>query len=157
VYDFKICIIDNSLFVDYPDLKKEANSKATRIYLGVTIKINNNNYFIPFESKLHKAPSLVNVAQYAIPSNTRPNGGLNFEKALIINESKYIKETTTIQQSIIANSQKNILLNSQKDITTQFESYIKKYIKACKKGREKKEFIFKFSTLHHFKRELNIE
>ena len=148
MYDFKICTIKNSFIENYPNLKKEANSKESRIYLGIKITIDNNNCFVPFETKLHKHPLLDNISQYPVPSNTRPDAGLNFEKCLIINNSEYIKEIISIEQAKIANTQKNTLLNNKVDIVTKFNLYIKKYIKACKKNREKRDFIFRYSTLH---------
>lgn len=153
---FKICIIEPSFIDKHPSLKKEANSKENRIYLGIKIKINDNNYFIPFETKLFKHPRLVGVSQYPVPSNKRPNAGLNFEKCLVINDSKYIKKEILITEAKMSNKQKSILKNNEKDITNKFNLYIKKYITACKKNREKREFIFKYSTLHEFKDELNI-
>ena len=80
--DFKIFTISKSYFTDYPALTKEADLKETRVYLGIIIKINKNNCFVPFESKLPDNEILKKFCHWPLPSSTRPKAGLNFEKSL---------------------------------------------------------------------------
>lgn len=151
--NFDFCLIKPVFFDDFPNLKKEANTKETRIYFGITININNNNCFVPFESDLYDKPILQMYSQYALPSSTRPMGGLNFEKCLIINDMKYID---VVEHPRIAHSQYTKLIAEQELIKVKLETYIGKYIRACRKNRENLDYIFNCSTLHEFKVELGI-
>lgn len=151
--NFDFCFINKVFFDDFPNLKTEANTKETRLYFGITININNNNCFVPFESDLFDQPLLQMYSQYPLPSSTRPKGGLNFEKCLIINDMKYID---VIEHPHIAHSQYTKLIDEQELIKIKLEKYIVKYIRACKKNRESLDYIFKCSTLHEFKVELGI-
>lgn len=151
--NFDICLVKKAFFDDFPNLKAEGNKKEMRLYLGIRIKLDDNNYFIPFESKLFDHPALKDTSQYSLPSSTRPNAGLNFEKCLIINDLSYIE---ILAEPGLAHSQYKKLVEEQDLIIERLEIYIQKFIKACEKKREKREFMFKFSTLHEFKSELGV-
>jgi len=131
----------------------EINTKESRIYLCLLININNNTVLIPFESEVPQIEALLKNSLYKLPSTTRPEAGLNFEKLLIINDHSYLD---IIPSPRIANSQKKEIENNKEAIKEKLEKYIENYIKACNKQREKKVFIFKFSTLHLFKEELGV-
>ena len=153
MYNFNFCKISPSYFQAFPELVREADLKETRLYFGVCININDNNCFIPFESNLHDHPYLRQHSQYLLPSSTRPNGGLNLEKCLIINELQYVIPVPDPQ---IASSQYKKLIAEQEIVRNKLELYINKFVKACEKKREDKEYIFKFSTVHQFKEELGL-
>ena len=152
--NFSIVIIKESYFLSRPELMIEANTQSNRIYLGLNFHIHGKNFVIPFESNLYKSVQLEKISQYPLPISSRPNAGINFEKCLIINDVEDIKEIIPLDESKIANEQKNEIKNNELDIITRFNYYINNFIKSCNKGREKKEFIFKYSTLHFFKDEL---
>jgi len=156
--DFDICFVKKDFFElmkeKFGDEKiSEINTKESRMYLCLLININNNTILIPFESEVPQIEALLKNSLYKLPSETRPNAGLNFEKLLIINDYSYF---TIISNPKIANSQKREIENNTDAIREKLEKYISNYIKACSKNREKREFIFKYSTLHLFKKELGI-
>jgi len=86
--DFRLFIMNSSLFEDKPELAAQADLKDDRIYLGIIITINNNNCFVPLETNLKDNELLKRNSQWPVPSSTRPNAGLNFEKSLIVNDLK---------------------------------------------------------------------
>jgi len=151
--DFEIFTINKSFFIENPDLTKEADLKSTRIYLGIVIQINNNNCFIPLETKLKENELLARKSQWPLPSSTRPDAGLNFEKCLIINDLRHLN---LIHNPQIANSQKRGIDNNKKSIRARLNRYIENYIKAYNKDRHLKDYIFKFTTLHYFHKELGL-
>ncbi len=158
VKDFDICIIKKEFFSFIEnknglDKTSEINTKESRIYLCLLMNINNNTFLIPFESEVPQTEALLQNSLYALPSETRPKAGLNFEKLLIINDHSYLN---IIPNPQIANSQKKEIENNQQAIKNKLEKYVSKYIKACNKKREHREYIFRFSTLHLFKKELGI-
>lgn len=158
VKDFDICFVKKEFF-ELMEKKfgkeevSEINTKESRRYLCLLININNNMVLIPFESEVPQVEALLKNSIYKLPSETRPKAGLNFEKLLIINDYSYL---SVLSNPKIANSQKKEIENNKEAIKEKLVKYIDNYIKACNKNREKREFIFKFSTLHLFKEELGI-
>jgi len=151
--DFKIFKINSLYFRDQPAIAAEADLKSDRVYLGVVIAIGGNNCFVPFETKLKDNALLRRYSQWPVPSSTRPEAGLNFEKCLIINNFEYL---TLIENPQIANSQKREINKNKASIKAKLNRYITNYINAYNKDRHLKEFIFKFTTLHCFHKELGL-
>ena len=149
----KICMIDPAFFIDKENLS-EMNQDEKRPYLALKISIDMNDYYVPFESKLHMHPGLINKSLICLPYQTEdeefPTAGINFEKTLIINDPNYIIETGSIR-----NNQFNEITLKWDFITRQFEKYVKDYIFYRKKGL-RMPFRFKYSTLVYFHNELNI-
>lgn len=152
--NFEICKIKRSFYIDHPGLDKEANTKEGRLFFGIIINVNDNHCFVPFETKLYEHPALKANSQYDLPSSTRPKAGLNFEKCLIINDFKYLE---IIENPQIANSQYTKLKNEQDLVKEKLEQYIQKYIAEYKRGYAYEKYIFKYCTLHEFKKELGLE
>lgn len=73
-------------------------------------------------------PTLDNIHSTLFPSSTRPNGGLNLEKCLIINELQYVIPVPDPQ---IASSQYKKLIAEQEIVRNKLELYINKFVKAC--------------------------
>lgn len=134
-------------------LFKEINTKNNRMYLCLMMKLDGNQVLIPLETNLHKAPALLANSLYELPSNTRPNAGLNLEKLLIVNDNKYLE---IIDHPEISHKQMQKMKKDIELINKKTERYIHKYKKACERNKENEVFIFKFSTLHLFKNELGI-
>ncbi|MBF2758190.1 hypothetical protein [Staphylococcus sp. GDY8P57P] len=126
---------------------KEMNKKDNRIYLYLTIKYKNLYFLIPFESNLFQKNK---KAIYPMPTKDRPKAGINFEKVIILKNTEHIIEIKD-QDLRIPKPQKNIITNDIKNINQKFERYIENFINACNKKREKQEYAYKFSTLHHYK------
>lgn len=66
---------------------------------------------------------------------------------MIINDSKYIEPQTELK---IPNSQYRCIKNDMESIQREFETYLKGYIKAVKKKRNKKEPLYRELSLINF-------
>ena len=124
----------------------EANEKEHRIHLYLPLNFNNLYFLIPFESNLFLKNS---VAHYRLPTCDRPNAGLNFEKVIILEENElgYINFTDIR----IPRKQLEKIEEGISEIEKKFERYLNNFIKACQKKRERREFKYRYSTLHYYK------
>lgn len=139
---------ENMSFVemlDPYDLKKQ----TSRQYLYVTVKYMGNNILVPLRRNTGKNLKIF----YPVPSQTRPNAGLDYRKMLIVNNMEYI-EIPSSQR--LADSQKKIISDNYETIEKAVIKYIDGYIKSANKNREHKDFEYSFSTLHNFHAELGI-
>ena len=133
--------------LDPEDIIKNTQRK----YIFLSVKYDGNTIFVPLRSVL---PNLSNaLIGFPVPSTERPNAGLDYRKALIINDLDYILMPT---ENTIPSSQQKILDANYETIEAQVIQYIKGYKKAALKNRHHKDCKFKFSTLHNFHKELNI-
>lgn len=148
----RICLIDASYFTDKEDLT-EMNLDFNRPYLSLKITLDNNDYYIPFESELHTHPGLVDKALIILPYQTETksfeNAGINFEKTIIVNDPTYV-----IEEGSIKNNQFNEIVLKYDFILRQFTKYINDY-KKCHDS-EHLPFRFKFSSLKYFHDELGL-
>lgn len=144
--------ISDSYFEDFPHLM-EIMETDNRVYLGIILKMDKNNYFIPLRSRAPKDP-VYRKSIYPIPSNTRPDAGLDMRKALIVNDPKYI---TVISNPKIANKQMKKINNDISTIENMFEIYVRGYKRAFRKDRIERELPFKYSTLKNYHVELGLE
>lgn len=130
---------------DYPEIENKAN----RPYMVMLIKIENNTFAVPFRTNVPHNNC------YKFKTSTRPTNsvtGLDYTKAVIVNNIKYIGLPATI------NDKEYIELNSNYGfIINQFKKFVSDYIKFVhsEKGyyAEKK---FKYTTLKYFHKELGI-
>ena len=92
-------------------------------------------------------------AGFSLPSEKRPDGGLDFRKLLIINDDKYIK----IQEKVfITGAQRNKIYDEYERICKNANDFVKQYIKEVKRGYANKNYLYKFSTLKNYHVELGI-
>ncbi|AYD39368.1 hypothetical protein D4Z93_01940 [Clostridium fermenticellae] len=96
------------------------------------------------------------IIDYPVPSNTRPNAGLDYRKILIVNDSKYIVNVGIEDSDGVSKSQQRIIRNNYLIICKQIIAYVKRYVYSAIKEREKIEAKYRFSTLHNFHSELKI-
>lgn len=146
-------MVKPSLFVDKPQLVTEAREKQNRMYLGIVVDIGPVNCFVPFESHLRDNKELRRVSQWPLPSATRPDAGLNFEKCLILSDEKYLD---WIENPKIASSQMRQIEQGKNAIRAKLTRYINNYISAVRKGRHMIEFVYRYTTLHCFHDELGL-
>jgi hypothetical protein len=149
VFIKKQYFIDNNSFIEMLDTY-DKEKQLRRKYMFRNIQYNENNIFIPLRSEINL--NYGNIG-YPIPSENKPNAGLDFRKMLIINDLEYIEFP---KHNKIPNSQEKIIINNYKTIENNVINYIKKYVKSAIKNREKIDSLFKFSTLHNYHKELEI-
>ncbi len=156
--DLKICTIKHTFFNEKEHLT-EINQKINRVYLALEISVDDNKYYIPFESKLYSHPALTNKSQIIFPYTSFENGtkqkfssaGINFEKCLIINDLSYI-----VFGGHIPRKQYQDIQSKKKFIIRAFTKYISDYKAHVLSGSEEMPFRYKYSTLKYFHEELNI-
>jgi len=100
-----------------------------------------------------KTDSKYRKAGYPVPSGTRKNAGLDFRKLLIITDLKHV----TIQNKVeIPAIQKNKIYEEFDKISARLNSYVQTYVKEVNRKRAKDNFLYKFSTLKNYHKELGI-
>lgn len=124
--------------------------QTQRQYIYINVQYKNNNVLVPLRKKL---PGDNPKLYIPVPSESKPNAGLDYRKILIVNNSTYIENPT---EQKISNSQLNIITAKYDVIEKAVTSYIDGYIKTANKNREHIEYDYKFSTLHNFQKELGI-
>lgn len=134
--------------LDPDNLTKQSNRK----YIFLEVKYKENNLLVPLRSEMPDISKLGQVG-YKVPSEYKPNAGLDYRKILIINDESYIEEPKYIK---IPKSQVRIIDSNYNIIEKQVISYVDGYIKTVKKSRHLKDKKFCYSTLHNFHKELGI-
>jgi len=143
--------ISANYFEDYPYLE-EVLHKDTRLYLGIILEIAACKCFVPFRSNLPLEPKF-KKARFLLPTANKPQAGLDYRKLLLLNDDKYIQ----IQQSVlISHAQKKRIDENYELITKEVSSYIQKYMREFKRGRASRNFLYQFSTLKNYHRELKL-
>lgn len=153
----------NIVFIKEEYFKKNSNfeemldpynqvKQTKRKYLYLNIQYKNNNIFIPFRNQLPSNKRIGEIG-YSVPSNEKPNAGLDFRKILIINQDCYIEYTNYPK---IPKLQQQIIENNYRTIENKVIQYIQGYVKAALKKRERRDKKYIFSTLHNFHKELGI-
>jgi len=139
--------IDNSDFVELLDTNN-TQKQSSRFHLFINVNYNGNQFYIPLRSNVKHGNS-----GFSVPSSTRSNAGLDYRKALIVNDSKYIQRPSIVK---IPSSQINHIQSNITAIAKGFSSYVSGYIKSANKNREHLDSKYKFSTLHNFHKELGV-
>lgn len=131
---------------DYPEIE----NKGTRPYMVMLIKIGNNTFAIPFRTNLphnncYKFKNSVRTTKTAT--------GLDYTKAVIINDKNYIGAAAKIDDK------EYVELNDRYGfIIKQFRKFVSDYIEyANGKDTFYNSKKFKFTTLKYFHNELGIK
>lgn len=147
---FKINYLSSDFFQEYKSSDyPEIESKEKRPYMVLLINVCNNTFAIPFRTNVkHKS-----CYQFKNSSrNTDSSTGLDYSKAVIVNDKKYIGNQAFIDRK------EYLELNSKYYfIIKQFTKYIngyKRYINGELNEFESRKY--KFSTLQYFHNELGI-
>lgn len=152
------CFIKEQYFIDNPNLINmldpgDTDKQSRRTHLCIEIVINNNTVYVPLRNNLGAPIRKFGKIGYAVPSDKRPNAGLDYRYSLIINDKKYIESHTTPK---LPNSQYKVICRNYNLIRQEVKEYIRKYIKAAKKNRHEIEPLFRLSSLINFHKELGI-
>ena len=131
--------------VDYPEIE----DKDRRPYIVILVKIGNNTFAIPFRTNVtHKNC-------YRFKNSTRPTNsvtGLDYTKAVILNDDKYIGSAARINDMEYVELNRNYPF-----IIKKFKKFVDDYILYVNGKRNyysmKK---FKYTTLKYFHDELGV-
>ena len=132
--------------IDYPEIE----NKESRPYMVMLIKIDNNTFAVPFRTNVKHSNC------YKFKTSTRPTDtvtGLDYTKAVIVNDDTYIGPTARINDKEYVELDRNFHL-----IAKAFTAYVKGYIKyaSCKKVTYNAQK-YKYTTLRYFHAELGLE
>lgn len=130
-----------------------SRKQSKRTHLCVVININNNSIFVPLRNNLGNPIRKFGKIGFSVPSQKRPNAGLDYRYSLIINDEKYIEWHEEIK---LPKTQYTAILNNYKTIANEVCIYINRYIKVAKKNRQFKEPLYRNSSLMNFHKELAI-
>ena len=131
---------------EYPEIEH----KETRPYMVLLVRLEDNTFAIPFRTNISHSNC------YKFKQSTRPTGsvtGLDYTKAVIVNDERYIGVPARI------NDKEYIELNDNyKFIVKQFSKFVADYITfANGKINYYNMKKYRFTTLKYFHRELGIE
>ena len=130
---------------DYPEIANKDN----RPYMVILIKIENNTFAIPFRTNIPHNNC------YKFKSTSRPTQsvtGLDFTKAVIVNDDNYIGGAARINDMEYTELDTNYHI-----IIKQFTSFVKGYLKFVKgKLNEYQVKKYKYATLKYFHDELGV-
>ena len=152
------CFVREQFFIDNAHFVKMLDSGNTvkqsrRTHLCIQITSNSNTFYIPLRNNLGPDVRKFGRIGHSIPADDRPNAGIDYRYALIINDPQYI-EIPSSQR--IPNRQYKKLTNDISAIEVEFEQYLSGFIKAAKKNRINRESLYKESSLVNFLSELGI-
>lgn len=154
----KYCYICEEYYKEHPKLQQildvnDVSKHNIRTHLCLNVKYNTYNILIPLRKSLGDAERIFGTIGFSVPSQSKPNAGLDYRYIMIINDKKYIR----YDKPRIPNSQQAIIEENYKIIEKQAINYIKMYIKQAKKGRAKDKALFRASSLVNFHKELGID
>lgn len=149
--NYKINYLSEQFYIDFNNSEyPEIENKTDRPYMVMLIQIENNTFAIPFRTRIsHK-----HGYRFANSSRkTNKSTGLDFTKAVIVNDIKYIGLSARINDS-----EYNELDINHYIIIKRFKKYVSEYIK-YKKGLlpPQVSLNYKYSTLKYFHKELGVK
>ena len=132
-----LCFIKEEFFTNHPSYTnmldpKDSSKQASRTHVCLKITLDSNNYFLPLRSNLGADVRSFGRIGHAVPSASRPNAGIDFRHALVINDLTLINVHT---EQVIPNSQLRKINEDYLQIQKEFDIYVKGYKKAFQKNR----------------------
>ena len=132
----EIRTLSNEFYTDYRSCT-EILMKQTRPYYCLLLDIDGNKYAIPFRHHINHPYAFM----------TTEKAGLDFSKAVIISDEKYLSHSpATIEQAEF-----NIIKRSEQQIKSKFKRYLHQYKRALNApDKERSIRLLKYSTLQYF-------
>ena len=143
----RFIFLSDEFYNDYPATSyPEMEQKRNRPYIQVCVVINDVQYAIPLRSDIHHP--------HVLWTDKANNCGVDFSKAVVINDNKYIDTST---EPFLRQNEFDALRGKDYRIKVKMEKYIEDYKKA-KNDLSKKENqnLIKYSTLQYFEKEIGI-
>ncbi|MBE7014719.1 MAG: hypothetical protein E7419_05885 [Ruminococcaceae bacterium] len=148
---YKLNYLTEDFYKKYnSDSYPEIENKSNRPYMVMLVQIENNTFAIPFRTNLKHNNC------YKFENSSRPTQsitGLDYSKAVIVNDSNYIGAPARINDMEYTELDTNYHI-----IIKRFTTFVKGYIKYAN-GRlnEFQAKKYKYTTLKYFHNELGIE
>lgn len=152
----ELCYIKAQYFIDHSSYTKILDpgnilKQSHRTYLCVKISTEDHDFYIPLRNNLGKDVRPFGRIGHSVPSSTRPDAGLDYRYALIINDKRYVEPSTTQK---IPNTQFRKITKDYSIIISEFSIYLRGFRKAIKKNRVLIEALYRESSLINFTFEL---
>ena len=150
--------VKEKFFIDHAHFKKmldpgNAVKQSHRTYICVQVNVDNNMFYLPLRNNLGTEVRPYGRIGHSVPSNSRPDAGIDYRYALVINDSCYLEKSSSQK---LPNSQVKRISNDYNSICNEFEKYLMGYKKAIKKNRLKYEPLYRESCLINFNNELGL-
>lgn len=126
------------------DIDEDKEAREKRVYVKVCI--DDLLFLIPLRSNisnLTKNSALKNCF-FEVPSSTRPNAGLDFTKAVLVENEDLIE-----CDGAFAHSQKQRILSNYSLIESMYKTYYERFKKSLKKNRTDRDQEFKYCVLRN--------
>ena len=151
--------LDNSFYSDNTHLNEALDNHdgnwakgKVRGYGIVIISINERSFAIPLRSNIRHKSSYITVKSN---QNGIEGKGLDFTKALLISDEKYVSNLPFK----ISSGEHKKLANKEHFITSKFEKFVAKYIDAIQKSDKNilNSSSYRFTTLCNYHSELGLK
>ncbi|MCD8195468.1 MAG: hypothetical protein LUD22_04155 [Coprobacillus sp.] len=147
-----LCLIDKKYFIDHPNFIKmldpyNLNKQSNRMHLRVRIVYQNHTFYVPLRRNLKPAMRPYGKIGHEIPSSTRPNAGLDYRYALLIDDDSYIHP---IDINNVSTMQVNKLKDDYLVIEKEFAQYLNGFIRVAKRNDIEKSPLYRESSLVNF-------
>lgn len=148
---FTLNKLSMDFYIDYSSVQyPEIEFKPSRPYVVMVVEIDGNKFALPLRTNIrHDYCYKFKNTGRATNSAT----GIDFTKAVIVNDAKYIGEATTID-----NKEYVELMNKFYFVIKKFKQYLNGYIKYKEDGGN--EFVarrYQYTTLRYFDKELGLK
>ena len=154
----KCCFIKEEFFLEHPNYIRildvgDTEKQAKRTHVCIELSIGNNTFYIPLRKHLNGAVRPFGRIGHDVPSELYPKAGLDYRHVLIINDIQYIEPHNTEK---LPSTQYKIINTDYEDIKSEFEVYLRKYIKAAKRYKADMVPLFRDTSLVNFHSELEL-
>ncbi len=147
---FTLNKLSMDFYTDYNSVKyPEIEFKPSRPYVVMVVEIDGNRFALPLRTNIRHnfCYKFKNTGR-----DTDSSTGIDFSKAVVVNDQKYIGEPTTID-----NKEYVELMNKFYFVIKKFRQYLEGYINYRKNGGN--EYVarrYQFTTLKYFDKELGL-
>ena len=152
------CYIKTEYFSAHSDLVKvldpgDVDKQSKRTYVFVKVDLDCNSFYLPLRNNLGNEIRPYGRIGHSVPSEKRPNAGLDYRYALIVNDTSYIEPHTSQK---LPDTQYKIITDDYNKIVMEFSVYLRRYKKTAMKHRVDREPLFRESSLANFHEDLGI-
>lgn len=149
--EYKISYLTQEFYENFPkDKYPEIERKSERPYIVFIVVINDNTFALPFRTNI-----IHNYCYKFKKTNRKTNNasGIDFTKAVIVNDKKYIGS-----EALIDKLEYKELIRKIYFIYKKFSNFVQGYIDMVNKSIKDEHIInkYKFSTLKYFNKELGL-
>lgn len=125
----------------------------TEVHLCIQIVADSSTFYLPLRNNLGADVRKFGRIGHSVPTQNRPQAGIDYRYALIVNDSEYIEFPLS---QCIPKNQYQKLLTDISAIETEFGQYVAGFMKAAKKKRIAREPLYRESSLINFMSELGL-